>query len=295
MTALAYAAGEAVRSMWRRRGASLMAIATAAASLFVLGLLLLVGTTIAGLLARWSAAAEMSVYLADGATAQERAAIERALAASGVVEGQSFVSADDALRRFREQFPDLAATAASLPSNPLPASYDVRLRPALARDPGVDRVAGQLREMAGVADVRYDRRWIDRLLSIVGALRSAGAALGAVLVVAACLTITAVVKLALHARRAEIEIMQLVGAPLAYIRGPFVVEGTLLGLGGALCALAALGVLYAFGREPAAGWAAGLIGPGEIRFLPMLTWLGLLACGAGIGCLGGLLAARTAR
>ena len=100
MTALAYAFGEAVRSMWRRRGASVMAIVTAGASLFVLGLLLLVGASVAGLLDRWSAAAELSVYLADGASPTERAAIERAVAASGLSAGISYVPADEALRRF---------------------------------------------------------------------------------------------------------------------------------------------------------------------------------------------------
>jgi cell division transport system permease protein len=295
MTALVYAFGEAVRSMWRRRGASAMAIVTAGASLFVLGLLLLVGASVAGLLERWSAAAELSVYLADGASPTERAAIERAVAASGLSAGISYVPADEALRRFRQQFPDLAAAAATLPSNPLPASYDVQLRPDRARDAGVDGLAAQLRQMAGVSDVRYDRRWIDRLLTIVGALRSAGGVLAAILAVAACLTITAVVRLALHARRAEIEIMQLVGAPLAYIRGPFVVEGTLLGLAGALVAMAALGALYWVGRARLVEATSGLIAIDDVRFLAIAPILGLLAGGAVIGCLGGLLAARTAR
>lgn len=295
MNAVAYAINEAWRSMWRRRGASVMAVLTASASLFVLGLLLLVGTSAGRLLERWSAAAEFSVFLADGATPAERAAIERTLGSSGLVAGQAFVPADEALRRFSRQFPDLAAAAASLSANPLPASYDVQLRPALARDPGVDRLASQLRQQAGVSDVRFDRRWIERLLAFVGAARTAGLALVAILTLAACLTITGVVRLALHARRAEIEIMQLVGAPLAFIRGPFVLEGTLLGLTGAVLALVALAGVYVMGREPLVTAAAGLVAVGDVRFLPMSLAAGLVGGGAAIGCLGGLLAARTAR
>lgn len=295
MNAVVYAMGEAWRSMWRRRGASLMAVLTASASLFVLGLLLLAGTSARSLLERWSAAAEFSVFLADGATPSDRAAIERALGASGLVAGQTFVPADEALRRFARQFPDLAAAASSLPTNPLPASYEVQLRPERARDPAVDRLAGQLRQQAGVNDVRYDRRWIERLLGFVGAARAAGLALVAVLTLAACLTITGVVRLALHARRAEIEIMQLVGAPLAYIRGPFVLEGTLLGLIGAVVALGVLVGVYLVGREPLVAAAAGLVAVGDVRFLPVSIGVGLVAGGAAIGCVGGLLAARTAR
>jgi cell division transport system permease protein len=293
--ALTYAATEAARSLWRRRVASLMAVATGGVSLFVLGLLLLLGASASTLLTRWSAAAEFSVFLAPAATPAERAAIERTLVASGVVAGQSFVPADEALRRFARLFPDLAVAAGSLEQNPLPASYDVRLRPELARDPAVDRLAGQVRQLAGVSDVRYDRRWIERLLGLVQGLRAVGLGLGAVLAMAACLTITGVVRLALHARRAEIEIMQLVGAPLAYIRGPFVLEGTLLGLIGGVVALVALAILYRAGRAAMVASAAGVVEIGDLRFLPATLALALVAGGAAIGCVAGLLAARTAR
>lgn len=295
MNTVAYAISEAWRSMWRRRGASVMAVLTASASLFVLGLLLLAGASAGHLLERWSAAAEFSVFLADSTTPGERAAIERTLGSSGLVAGQAFVAAEEALRRFARQFPDLAAAAASLSANPLPASYEVQLRPELARDAAVDRLAAHLRQQAGVGDVRYDRRWIERLLAFVAAVRAAGLVLVAVLTLAACLTITGVVRLALHARRAEIEIMQLVGAPLAYIRGPFVLEGTLLGLIGALVALGVLVGVYLFGREPIVAFAAGLVTVSDVRFLPISLVVGLVGGGTAIGCLGGLLAARTAR
>ena len=295
MKAVSYAAGEAVRSVWRRRGASAMAAITAGVSLFVLGLLLLAGGTMAGLLGRWSAAAEFSVFLTSGITAAEREGIERAVNASGVAARQTYVSADEALRRFSQQFPDLAAAARSLPANPLPPSYEVQLRADLARDASVDRLAERLRQLPGVSDVRYDRRWIERLLGVVGTVRTLGLGLVAVLALASCLTITAVVRLALHARRAEIEIMQLVGAPLAYIRGPFVVEGTLLGLAGAIIALGLLLALYLGIREPLVAWASGVVDVGDVGFLSPGMTAALLAGGATIGCLGGALASRAAR
>jgi cell division transport system permease protein len=293
--AVRYAAGEALRSVWRRRGVSAMAALTAAVSLFVLGMLLLAGGTMAELLARWSAAAEFSVFLSSGVAPAERDAIERAIGASGVAAGQTYVPADEALRRFSQQFPDLSAAARSLPVNPLPPSYEVQLRAELARDPAVDRLAERLRQLPGVSDVRYDRRWIERLLGVVATVRTLGLGLVAVLALASCLTITAVVRLALHARRAEIEIMQLVGAPLAYIRGPFVVEGTLLGVTGAVIALALLLALYLGIREPLVTWASGVVDVGDVGFLSPGLMAALLAGGAVIGCLGGALASRAAR
>ena len=81
----------------------------------------------------------------------------------------------------------------------------------------------------------------------VSVVRGIGLMLGALLTVAAALTVANVVRLTLHARRDEIDIMQLVGAPRIFVRGPFVMEGTLQGGIGAVLALAALG-----GRVPRA-------------------------------------------
>ena len=104
-----------------------------------------------------------------------------------------------------------------------------------------------------------------------------------------------VVRLALLARRQELEIMQLVGAPLAYIRGPFVVEGTLLGLIGAALAVAALWALYLSGRGPLVAWASGIMDTGDLTFLPAASIVGLLLGGTLIGAVGGGLASREAR
>jgi cell division transport system permease protein len=293
--ALGFFFTEAGRSIWRRQAASLLALVASTISLFTFGVFLLGGSNASRVLQRWSEAAEFSVYMADSAMPEDRGAIERALSTSAVVEAQTYVTSAQALSRFGRQFPDLAAAAASLPSNPLPASYEVRLRPASAHDPAVDRLAARLRAMAGVTDVRYDQRWIDRLLSLVRVVRGIGFGLAALLACAACVTVMSVVRLALFARRQEIEIMQLVGAPLAYIRGPFVAEGTLLGLAGAFLALAALWMFYTTGRGSVAAWASGIVDTGDLHFLPFRLVLVLMLGGAIIGCLGGALASRAAR
>jgi cell division transport system permease protein len=293
--ALAYFVDEAFRSLWRGRLASLLAVTTSGVSLLVLGLFLLLGSNASRILERWSAAAEFSVYLADTASAEDRAAIERTLATSGVVAEETFVTPAQALDVFSRQFPDLASAARSLPSNPLPASYEVRLRPELGHAEAADRLAARLRTLAGVSDVRYDRRWIDRLLGLVQAVRATGLALASLLIMAAVVTIMSVVRLTLVARRQEIEIMQLVGAPLSYIRGPFVMEGTLQGLAGAALALLVLGAIFAASRGPLVAWASGLVDAGDLTFLPASLVAAVLGGGTLVGCVGGALASRAAR
>jgi len=293
--ALSYFLEEAARSLWRRRGASILAAGISTVSLLVLGLFLLAGSNASQVIERWSAAAELSVYLTEGATNENRAAIERALTSSGLVNGHSYVSHAEALRRFGAQFPDLAASARSLPTNPLPASYDVRIRPERAHDAQIASLAERLKTMDGVGDVRYDRRWLDRLARVVSATRTAGLVLAGLLVVASCVTVMSVVRLTLFARRQEIEIMQLVGAPLTYIRGPFIMEGTILGTLGAVIAALALWVAFVAWRGQFAAQTTGLVDAGQLAFLPATVVAGLIVGGATIGCLGGALAARAAR
>jgi len=125
MRALKYFFDEALASL--RRGLKTAAIATAtiAVAFIVLGAFLILTSNLERLFARWQNAAEFSVYLADTVTADERSAVEKALRESAVVGAAEPVSKEEALRRFRQNFPTLADAAGDLPANPLPASFTV--------------------------------------------------------------------------------------------------------------------------------------------------------------------------
>ena len=99
--------------------------------------------------------------------------------------------------------------------------------------------------LPGVADVRYDREWLTRVAAGLEAVRGTGFVLGLLMALAAAVTVASVVRLGLQARHDEIEIMQLVGSPISFIRGPFIAEGVLQGGLGALIALAVLAAGFA--------------------------------------------------
>jgi cell division transport system permease protein len=294
MRALRYFLEEAIASLWRGYRTGLVAIATIAAALFVLGGFLVVTSNIERLFARWQEAAEFSVYLRDAVTPAEQAGLQKALGASQLVRAVELVSKDEALRRFKRNFSEVATAAQDLPENPLPASIEVRLLPD-ASPAEVEMLAGQTATLPGVADVRYDRKWIQRMMNAVQLVRGGGLALAAVLIFASALTVASVVRLALVARREEIHIMQLVGAPLAYIRGPCVIEGLLQGGAGAIAAVAILWATFAIVRSREAPMMAGAIDASTVRFLSVPMCAALLAGGMVVGCIGGLIAARSTR
>jgi cell division transport system permease protein len=297
MRALRYFFSEAAASLWRGRGAALLSILTIAAGLFVLGFFLMVNANLARLVGRWGQAAELSIYMREEATPDQTSAVRDRLERSGLAQSVQFLSKDDAKTEFSRDFPDLAEAASNLQRNPFPASFEVRL----ASDgggvaPAIDALANSLSTLPGVADVRYDRRWLARLNAVIGIVRGMGLVIVLMLALASALTVANVVRLAAAARRDEIEIMQLVGAPFAYIRGPFVVEGLLQGGLGAIAAILALVASFAVLRVRLGPFMAEAVGAGGgVAFVPVTLLFLLIVGGMALGCFGGYIVARSVR
>jgi len=290
-----YCLEEALASLQRQRVSVMLSVLTIGSALLVLGGFLLVTVNLDRAVSKWSSAAEFSVYLADDISDEQRVALNTLLGGHPAVASREYVSKADAAVRFRRDFPDLAAGLADMPQNPLPASIEVRLNPARADGATLEAFARQLMQTAGVADVRFDRRWLERLGQIASGVRWSGWILGVVLLIASVLTVATVVRLALHTRRDEVDIMQLMGAPIGLLRGPLVFEGILQGGAGALVALAALFAGYVLVR----GRVLTVLGPAfdaaAVSFLPAGLSALLVLVGMAVGCAGGYLAARHVR
>lgn len=292
---LQYFLKEAVSSLWRGRRSSALSILTITIALFMLGVFLLLSANLERVVNEWSRSAEFSVYLRDEAAPAEREAVQKALAGDPAIGGVDVVSKDAALERFRRDFPELAPATVGAPDNPFPASFEARLTSSSVDVVALGKLAERIGAMPGVADVRYDRRWLDRLAAVSAFIRYAGLTLAGILVLAAGLTVANVVRLALYARRDEVEIMELVGAPMAFIRGPFVCEGVIQGgIGGAL-ALAALWAVLAVAKSRLAESAGGMVDVQALTFLPLVSIALVVGGGMLVGCLGGLVAARRLR
>jgi cell division transport system permease protein len=292
---LAYAFEEALASLGRGGRAAAMSMGTIAIAFLALGGFLLVSANLQRMVQRWMESAEVSVFLRDDITDESRSDIEQRLKAEAAALQVDFITKEEALDRFQADFPELADVTPTLGSNPFPASFEVRLRPGASVADEAVAMATRVSELNGVADVQFDRRWLERVLSFIAGVRVAGLAVTVVLLLGAAFTVTAVVRLSLHARRDELDIMQLVGAPFGFIRGPFVVEGLLLGGVGALLALLVLGG----GFWSVRGWLgpelSGLLAGDTVSFLSFGGMVLLVGAGLGVGALAGLVASRAAR
>ncbi len=296
MRALQYFFTEAAESLWRNRKAALLSMLTIAAGMFVLGFFLMINANIQRIVGRWSDAAELAVYLRDDAQPDQVTTINELLTRSGLAASVQYVSKDEARKEFARDFPDLASASQSLERNPFPASFAVRLNPSAQSASGaVENLAAALNGAGGVADVRYDRTWLARLSSTIRVIRGVGLVIVLLMAMASALTVANVVRLAALSRRAEIDIMQLVGAPLPYIRGPFVAEGLIQGGMGALFAVVLLLATFAAIRARYGTVMADAVGLTGMAFVPAQVLLLLVVGGMALGSLGGFIVARAVR
>ena len=162
MRSLRYAVEEALVSFRRSRQSAAMSIGTIAIAFLTLAGFLLASANLQTLVNRWASAAEMSIYLRDDADDAVREALLTETRARPGVTSVEFVSKDMAIERFRAEFPELGDVAASA-QNPFPASIEVRLQPDPASAHLADAMASDLSARPGVADVRYDGKWLTRV------------------------------------------------------------------------------------------------------------------------------------
>jgi cell division transport system permease protein len=290
LRALLYFVEEALTSLWRSRLISVVSIGTMAISLFVFGAFLIVAGNLNAVVSEWSRKIQISFYLEDGLAPRIRASLENQLRDDPAVGSVEHVTREDAVERFRKLFRDLASLPEDLGSSPFPASLEVTLKEGRESPDEVQRIVKAYGDAPGVEEVQYDLLWIQRLFTVIRLTRWVGGLLGGVLVLASIFTISNVVRLTAYARQDEIDIMRLVGATTAYIKGPFVVEGMVQGgLGGAV----AVGLLWLVFRVVAgdAIAASDLLGHAVV-FLPAELSLGIVAGGMAVGVVGGYLSLR---
>jgi cell division transport system permease protein len=287
---LRYSFAEASLSLLRGWRSGLLAIAIIAAAVFITGAVLLVSINVERILVRLSATAELTIYLKPGDGEPERAQVAAVLAQQPVVTSSQFVGGAAALDRFKRELPDLAALVGALDENPLPSAYEVRLRDGVT-EAETARVVAALTATGVVEDVRYDRRIFDRLIGGLGILRQGGVMLALVIVFAAIVTITSVLRLAYLTRRDETAVLFLLGVPPSAIRGPFVVEGMLQTLVGGLAAVIALWLAFGAVNAQVGAEIAQAFGTGGAVFLGRGLLAGLVVASVAVGAVAGLVAA----
>jgi len=228
---------DAVESVRYSPAVTVLALGTLTAVLAVSGVLLLVMSNLGSRLETARDQVRVDVYLKDGVEPAAREAVRSALAGTPGVSRVVYIDKERALALFEEYFGNTDSPIGELPDNPLPASFEVFLDKAEQASALASKLSDALGSMEGVEEVRYDRRWLDRLDALLTLARAGGLAGGLTILVVVVFVMASMLRLAVFARRDEIEIMLLVGATPGFVRGPFLAAGLALGLVGSCIAL----------------------------------------------------------
>jgi cell division transport system permease protein len=232
---------------------------------------------------------EMTVYLREAAELESAAEIRSRFCRESFVRRCRFISTSDARREFIAAHPDLSSSVSTLAENPFPASVRIEIDPAFRDERRLRDFSGRLGALPGVEGIGEGGEWLLRWVRVLDLVDTLFLAVMTALGLAVLFVVSNTIRILLHAKRDEIEILSLVGATDRMIRAPFLLEGAIQGGIGALTALAILAVLFDQGRRFAEVHFAGLL-PSDLVFLPLETQFVLLVVGLSLGLIGSALA-----
>ena len=217
---------------------SVLSVTTIAFSLFVIGLFGLVAVNLQQALNQLAERVEIVAYVLPGTPVETSTLAIKDIEAFPEVQRATYVSEDDALARARSELTEFRDVLRELERNPLPASIEVKLKPAFRDADHVNAVADRLRGFGFVDDVRYGRDWVEKLDRLRQIAAAVGLAVGGAFAVVAIIIIGTTIRMAVLQRSREIAIMRLVGATDWFIRLPFLLQGAIKGLLGGAIAVA---------------------------------------------------------
>ena len=280
----------AVRGLAATPGTALTATLTISVALLLIGVFALLLLNMQRLVADFGDALQVTAFLEPGVDGAARDTLaERARGLEGVTNAR-IVSEEEALERFRAGVGRGFDLLEGLERNPLPASLEITLSPALRSGAEMTRISEIVAGWPGVSELGAGAEWVEGYSRAIALVRSIGIGLGAILATATLLIVANTIRLAVVSRRNELEILALVGASRGFVNTPFLIEGALQGLAGGLLAWLAL---YALFRLVLPGFEFGLemlLGGQAPRFFTGEEATGLWLGGTLLGLVGSALA-----
>jgi cell division transport system permease protein len=235
---IGYILRETGASLRRNLTLTLASLLTVVVSLALLGSALLLQRAVDNLLRRWEGGVEFIVFMNPEANTDQIQAVERDLNDNPQVQKVTFFNKQEAYDEFKRLYPDTPELVDALRPEDMPTSY--RVVPADADSKVIEAIGTQFEKKPGVYAVEYAKKAVDWIRTVSSFLRWGSFVAAVVLGIGAVMLIWNTIRTAMFARRREIEVMKLVGATNWFIRVPFMLEGMVQGLVGAI--LAVLGV-----------------------------------------------------
>lgn len=285
---------QAFKSMWRNRMMGLASIGSVTAVLIILGFVLIIVLNVNNVaLVTKETFDEIAVYLKDEVDGNQIDELGKSFNEIDGVMGVAFQTKDYAMEQLKEDWGENAYLLEGLRNNPLPNTYIVQLEDVSKSE----EVIKQIQTYEGVENVMYYKDAVNSLIKIADFIKKAGAGIIVTLLLISVFIISNTIKITVLNRHKEIELMQYIGATNGYVRGPFMIEGIMLGLIGSVVSILLIFLGYNYiinylaGRYVAllSGMSGYMVGVEMILNDLIIIFLTI---GIGIGILGSLISLK---
>jgi cell division transport system permease protein len=232
---------EAFISLKRNGLMSFASVSTVALSLLILGLFLVMVLNLNNMASALESQVQITVYLQDNLSDREMREIGTRITKQPGIIQVNFVNKEEAMERFKQRLGEQQGLLTALGDvNPLPNAFEVKVDSPERVKP----VAQAIAQLKGVENAKFGQEIVEQLFNLTKMMRLFGLILIVFLALAALFIISNTIRITVFARRKEIGIMKYVGATDWFIRWPFMIEGMILGFGGALLAVFILNQTY---------------------------------------------------
>jgi Cell division protein len=289
LNTLKYFMRDAANSLKRNKTLSISSATTVMATLFILGIFLLVMLNVRLGILDVESRLEIQVFLQKNITAEQKTALEEKIKENSNIKSYTFETQEMAIKKLEVQFgKDYKYLMEGFEKdNPLPESYIIKAD----KPENVSKIVSSISPLGGIEQIKDGKEIVDKLIAATNALKWVGLGLFIILIGVSLFLIGNTIKIAVFSRRREIGIMKFIGATDWFIRWPFIMEGAVIGILGALGAdiLLYLGYKYLITKIQKALIISTLLQPGYIliSLLPYFLILGLI-----IGCIGSIISIK---
>lgn len=267
---------------------NVLTVGTISLAFLILSLSLLIYVNLERVTASWSDRIQVTAYFDRDLSAAEVGELSKKIRGIVGTEGVSYVSREEAMRRFFSRLKGQEAVLEGITPEILPSSLEIRLSKESRDSDSVTAYVSRLKQIPEIKEVQYGEEWVKRFNDFMALLRLSGALVGGFIIIAVVFIVANTIKLTIYSRKDELELMGLVGATRLFIKIPFLIEGMVQGLVGAALALLILSGLYlAFLHNADILFSFSSVGSGLV-FIPFPYLAAILFGGAALGFLGSL-------
>ena len=234
----------AFKNLWSEKWINFLTVLSVSIGLLMLSTFAAITLNMDAVLKRWAKSFGLVVYIEETTSVKTEDTLKNLFKRDPDILEVKYISKDQALKELRHIMGKESAILEGFEENPLPSSFELKLKSELLHPDLVKEKAAQIKEMAGIEEVQYGEKWLSSLNKITEIMKISTILLGSIILVAIVFVTYSTIKIFFYRRKEEIETLKLLGATRTFIRFPFLLEGLFIGIAGGVISSLALYSIY---------------------------------------------------